>query len=148
VGVARSHALPPDLDAVLEQVQVELFVAGAELACPAGDEQRLHLPLLDDAAVSALERHIDALEAELSPLRSFVLPAGTPAASALHLARTVCRRAERLTWSAGRDGVVRPVMLAYLNRLSDLLFVLARAANHRAGVPDVPWQPRETRPDR
>lgn len=85
-----------------------------------------------------MERLIDRLEAEMPPLRRFILPGGTPAGSLLHLARTVCRRAERRVVGLGPDAV-EPVVVIYLNRLSDLLFVMARAANHRAGVADVEW---------
>jgi len=87
-----------------------------------------------------LEHEIDRLEGELSPLTQFVLPAGTPLASALHVARTVCRRAERRVVALAQEEVVSPELVRYLNRLADLLFVMARWSNHRAGVKDVPWQ--------
>jgi cob(I)alamin adenosyltransferase len=142
LGLARAHGLPAAFDPVVERLQAELFVFGAELACAPGAEARLRLPLLGDAHVAALEQDIDRHEAPLAPLKNFVLPAGTPAAAALHLARTVCRRAERLVVVAAKTSPLWPVLVQYLNRLSDLLFVLARAANHDAGVPDEPWQPR------
>jgi cob(I)alamin adenosyltransferase len=142
LGLARSQGLPDVIDRVVERLQAELFVVGAELACAPGNESRLRLPLLGEEHVTALEADIDRSEAVLAPLRSFVLPAGTPGAAALHLSRTVCRRAERSLIAVSRESAVRPVVLKYVNRLSDLLFVLARGANHHAAVPDVPWQPR------
>src|SRR5690606_9925201 len=92
-----------------------------------------------EAEVEGLERAIDAAEAELAPLTSFVLPGGSPGAAHLHVARTVCRRAERALVALAADEEVRPELIRYVNRMSDLLFVLARLANHRAGVADVPW---------
>jgi cob(I)alamin adenosyltransferase len=142
LGVARAAGLSPDVDATLERIQAELFVLGAELATPAGHRSRLRLPLLAAEHVSALETEIDRLEAVLPPLTSFVLPAGSPAASALHLARTVCRRAERGVVAVQSTAEVRAELVVYLNRLSDLLFVMARHQNQHAGVPDVAWAPR------
>jgi cob(I)alamin adenosyltransferase len=97
-----------------------------------------------DAAVAALEARIDGFEAELPPLERFVLPGGTPSAAAFHLARTVCRRAERRAVALDRVESLAPSAVRYLNRLSDLLFVLARVANQRAGVPDVAWEGRKS----
>jgi cob(I)alamin adenosyltransferase len=142
LGVARAARLTPALDGVLEQIQAQLFVLGAELATPKGHRARIGLPLLDAADIAALEAEIDRLEAGLPPLSSFVLPAGSPGASALHLARTVCRRAERAVVGVARAAEVRSELVVYLNRLSDLLFVMARAENQAAGVPDVAWAPR------
>jgi cob(I)alamin adenosyltransferase len=117
-------------------------VLGAELATAPEKVEKLGFPLLGPDDIERLERAIDAAEAPLSPLKSFVLPGGTTAAAALHQARTVCRRAERRTLTAARSATVRADLVIYLNRLSDLLFVLARFANHEAGVSDVPWKPR------
>ena len=142
LGVARAAGLSPDVDATLERVQAELFVLGAELATPASHRARLRLPLLAAEQVRALEAEIDRLEAVLPPLTSFVLPAGSAAASALHLARTVCRRAERAVVAIQSSAEVRAELVFYLNRLSDLLFVMARHQNQHAGVPDVAWAPR------
>jgi cob(I)alamin adenosyltransferase len=142
LGVARATGLAPDIDATLERIQAELFVLGAELATPASHRERLRLPLLGASEVAALEAEIDRLEAGLSPLTSFVLPAGTAGASALHLARTVCRRAERGVVGVHDAAQLRPELVVYLNRLSDLLFVMARHQNHWAGVADVAWAPR------
>jgi cob(I)alamin adenosyltransferase len=128
----------------LRQVQADLFTIGANLATPApedGGRENPYIPTLDAARVPALEAWIDAGDAELEPLKSFVLPGGTAAAAALHLARTVCRRAERRVVGLAREATIDEAMVIYLNRLSDLLFTLARVANHRAGVQDVPWVP-------
>ena len=164
LGVARAALSPDsDLDPLLARVQGELFDLGAELATPpARRETRLaaRIPLATDERTAALEAEIDCREAELEPLKTFILPGGAPAAAALHVARATCRRAERRVITLARtdraerdeggptsasDGgaaaSVRPEALRYLNRLSDLLFVLARYANHRAGVADTPWHP-------
>jgi len=141
LGLARAAKLDDASDAVVAQVQVDLFTLGAELACVPGKEDKLSMKLLDEADSTRLERAIDAAEEGLPPLKTFVLPGGTAAAAALHLARTVCRRAERAVLGI-EDPPARSEACVYLNRLSDLLFVLARKANHVAGVPDVPWAPR------
>ncbi len=141
LGLARSGGLAPSTDAVLAQVQSDLFVLGAELACLPGKTDKLKMRLVDADDCARLEQAIDASEAGLEPLRTFILPGGTPQAAALHLARTVCRRAEREV--LGIDGGdVRTELVVYLNRLSDLLFSLARGENTRASVIDVPWTPR------
>ncbi len=140
LGVARSAGgLDADLDAMLARVQDELFAVGAALADP-NPAGRFHNAVSGDLA-GRLEAAIDRLEADLPPLTRFILPGGSPAASQIHLARTVCRRAERLVVHLGRQpGVDVPSdLVTYLNRLSDFLFVLARAVNHRSGVEDVPW---------
>ena len=139
LGVARSAGPPADIERCLEQVQHELFALGAELATL--DPAKHGLRWANEAASSALEQIIDRFEADLAPLRQFVLPAGTSAASALHQARAVCRRAERRVISLLRvDATVSMAVVVYLNRLGDLLFVLARAANALAGFADHPWQ--------
>ncbi|GLK85369.1 cob(I)yrinic acid a,c-diamide adenosyltransferase [Ancylobacter defluvii] len=144
IGVARLHlAAHPDMDSMLARIQNDLFDLGADLATPDDGIDRGFEPLRIVASqVDRLERDIDALNAGLKPLRSFVLPAGSPAAAHLHVARTVCRRAERIMVElAGRDGeVVSPAAIKYANRLSDLLFVMSRAANASAGG-DVLWVP-------
>lgn len=142
IGTARAAGVTPELDALLAELQADLFVVGAELACVPGREGKLGMKLVGQVDVERLEHAIDNTERGLPPLKSFVLPGGTPAAAALHHARTVCRRAERRVLTSGNDGDLRAEMVVYLNRLSDLLFVLARRVNHDAGVPDVPWQPR------
>jgi cob(I)alamin adenosyltransferase len=142
LGVARAAQLTPALDAILERVQAQLFVLGAELATPASHRPRLKLPLISAAEVAALEADIDRLEADLPALQTFVVPAGSPGASALHHARTVCRRAERAVVGVQGSAELRLELIVYLNRLSDLLFVMARHQNQSAGVPDVAWAPR------
>jgi cob(I)alamin adenosyltransferase len=139
IGMARAAALDPPIDAVLSHVQNDLFVLGAELACVPGRETNLIITLLGEADIERLERAIDEAEAGCPPLKSFVLPGGSPQAAALHVARTVCRRAERAVLSMD-DAQARRDVVVYLNRLSDLLFVLARRANVAAGVADVPWK--------
>jgi cob(I)alamin adenosyltransferase len=142
LGVARAAGLSPEVDAALARIQAQLFVLGAELATPIGHRSRLGMPLISAEEVGALEAEIDRLEAGLPPLTSFVLPAGSPAASALHHARTVCRRAERAVVGVASPAALRSELIVYLNRLSDLLFVMARAENRFAGLADVAWAPR------
>ncbi len=139
LGTARAVGMDASEDALAARLQEELFVLGAALADPKPGG-RFH-DQITAAHVEALEKAIDEREADLPPQRHFVLPAGTPAAAQLHLARTVCRRAERLVVHLANlpDEHVPADLLIYLNRLSDLLFVMARTANRRAGVPDVPW---------
>lgn len=139
VGLARTVRFDRDVDALLATIQSELFDVGAELAAVPGKETKLAMPRIDDEAIAALERAIDRADEELPPLTTFVLPGGSLAASHLHLARCVCRRAERRVVALARESDVREVVIRYLNRLSDLLFTWARLANHRAQVPDVPW---------
>jgi cob(I)alamin adenosyltransferase len=141
IGLARAAA-PTDLaDALLESVQRDLFAIGGHLATP--DPERVAKALekahLSDARVAELEAAIDEADTELPPLKAFVLPGGSPKAAALHLARTVCRRAERSVIHLSRDEEVPAGFVVYLNRLSDLLFALARLANHRDGRGDVTW---------
>ncbi len=143
IGWARTTELPVDIDAVLAEVQSDLFTLGAELACVPGQEARLKMTLLGDADAARLERAIDAGEEGLTELKSFVLPGGSPGAAALHVARCVARRAERAVIAANGPPPlgIRRELVVYLNRLSDLLFTYARRANHLAGVADVPWNP-------
>jgi cob(I)alamin adenosyltransferase len=130
-----------ELLASLRQIQNELFVIGSHLALPDHDVPKNQwLPNLDDSIVTRLEMQIDASEQVLPALRNFILPGGVELASRLHLARTVCRRAERLVVNFSLDRPVPTVILTYLNRLSDWLFVHARLANHQAGVNDIPWE--------
>jgi cob(I)alamin adenosyltransferase len=139
LGLARASGLDQELSGMLETIQRDLFAVGARLADPAQRiAERVTKAAVRPDAVAQMERWIDALEAELPPLRRFILAGGSPAGAALHVARTVCRRAERRVVSLGSDAVEAEV-LAYVNRLSDFLFVLARAANKRAGVTDVEW---------
>jgi cob(I)alamin adenosyltransferase len=139
IGVARASGLAPSVDVLLGRVQSELFDLGAELATTPGKEHNLTTPRIDEAHVERLERAIDEHEAPLPALTSFVLPGGAPQAAHLHLARCVCRRAERRLVALAAEEALRPELLRYLNRLSDLLFTLARFQNHAEGVEDVPW---------
>lgn len=141
IGVARAARLDPVIDEVLEHVQEDLFTLGAELACVPGKEAKLGMRLIGGPDIERLERAIDDAVAACPPLKSFVLPGGVPQAAALHVARTVCRRAERAVLDVD-DAPPRGELVVYLNRLSDLLFALARRANVIAGVADVPWKPR------
>jgi cob(I)alamin adenosyltransferase len=145
IGLARAAVGDGELEAVLAGIQEQLFELGAELAAPPGGSAKASVPL-SAAEVQALEAIIDRFQAALPPQKHFVLPAGTQGAAALHLARTVCRRAERsLVHLAGQEAI-GPQSLVYLNRLSDLLFTLARAANQRSGIPDTPWIARRPNP--
>ncbi len=138
LGLARSARVDPDLEAALVQIQQDLFAFGARLADPGRKiADRVTRATLGDEDVVRLETLIDRLESELPPLRRFILAGGAPPGAALHVARTVCRRAERRIVSL--QPAVDGVLFRYVNRLSDLLFVLARVANHRAGVPETEW---------
>ncbi|MGC4091880.1 MAG: cob(I)yrinic acid a,c-diamide adenosyltransferase [Polyangiaceae bacterium] len=142
LGVARAELHDAELDALLHQMQDDLLCLGAELACVPGKEGKLSSRRIDESEIARLEQAIDVHEEKLAPLRNFILPGGTRASAALHLARTVCRRAERRVLSAGREASLRSGLLIYLNRLADLLFVLARRANQVEGRDDVAWVPR------
>jgi cob(I)alamin adenosyltransferase len=142
LGIARSHLKDKELDALLAELQADLFVVGADLASVAGNEQR-NLPHISGEKVTGLERVIDQYEAELSPLKSFILPGGGTAGAILHNARTVARRAERSIVTLSKAEKINDQMLPYMNRLSDLLFVLARLANHREHKGDVEWHPKQ-----
>lgn len=138
LGVARAAGVPPAVDEVLDVLQHQLFDLGAELSTPPNEEAPARVSAED---VAWLEGAIDRAEAELPKLKQFILPGGTAGAAALHLARTICRRAERATVALRHaEPETSPVVLQYVNRLSDLLFVLARRANHGAGQGDVPWR--------
>jgi cob(I)alamin adenosyltransferase len=142
LGVVLAGDLPSELREVLVRVQNELFDLGADLSVPAGVEGRLRV---EQSLVDRLERDCDRFNAELPELRSFVLPGGTEAAARLHVARTLCRRAERDALRAAAGQELGPLVVVYLNRLSDLLFILARAANALAGVGEPLWKPGATR---
>jgi cob(I)alamin adenosyltransferase len=141
VGAARAIVEDPEIDLHLARVQHELFCVGAELATPHDAKARSAIPPIDAAWTARLEGAIDAWDAALPPLRQFVLPGGTRTAAALHLARCVCRRAERRVVALAVEVEVAPEALAYLNRLSDFLFVAARVANQRAQREETAWDP-------
>ena len=142
LGLAIAHLPAADafntIRTQLTDRQNELFVLGADLATPF--ESKATVRRIDDANVSDLERGIDAMETQLPPLSHFILPGGHPAAAALHLARTTCRRAEREVVDAMHQEPLNPLAIKYLNRLSDLLFVAARLVNRLANIPDVIWK--------
>lgn len=139
LGVVRAAA-KSWLTSMLEPVQNELFIVGSHLALASGqDPADWKLPSLNKSMIERLERQIDQAEAQLPKLHNFILPGGTLLAAELHVARTVCRRAERLMVTYARTRSFDPLVVEYLNRLSDWLFAHARLANHRAGVADVPW---------
>jgi cob(I)alamin adenosyltransferase len=144
LGLALARGVPDELRPWLERIQNELFDLGADLSVPLDDEPRERLRVTA-AQVTALEELCDRANAELAPLRSFVLPGGTEAAALLHVARTVCRRAERLAVALAAAEPVNPSAVAYLNRLSDLLFILARSANAAAGTDEPLWKPGSSR---
>ena len=141
LGMARAVEQMPRIDEVLVPVQRDLFAIGALLATPDREKMAQHLEKarIDDLRVAELEQAIDDAESELEPLRAFIVPGGTPKAAALHVARTVCRRAERHVVTLQRAVELPALVVIYLNRLSDLLFTLARLANKRAGAGEVTW---------
>jgi cob(I)alamin adenosyltransferase len=139
LGLARAHGCGADVDPMLEQIQRDLFALGALLADPRHKiAQRVEKAAVGAGDIARLEGWIDTLDGRLPPLRRFVLAGGTPAAAVLHVARTVCRRGERRVVALG-PGASDPAVLTYLNRLSDLLFVMARDVNVRAGVAETEW---------
>ncbi len=133
IGMLATHELPDAISRELVEIQNDLFDIGGELCIPGHS-------VVTDNQVERLERMLDALNEDLQPLKEFILPGGTPAAAVCHLARTVCRRAERRVVSLAREESISEPGLRYLNRLSDLLFVMARSLNSTAGVDDVLWQ--------
>lgn len=135
--VGLGKPLSPEFRVRIRRLQGELFQLGAELATPRGKELKLHL--LSTPEVKSLESEIDAMETKLTPLKHFILPGGSPAGAHLHMARTICRRAERELVHLNREEALRPVVLEYVNRLSDYLFVASRFANHVEGIDDVLW---------
>jgi cob(I)alamin adenosyltransferase len=145
LGWAVLHVADEQAPVRIETIQHDLFALGADLATPppTGARVRPGTPPLPEGRVAEMERWMDEADEELPPLRAFVLPGGSPGASALHIARTVCRRAERGVVRLARSEAVDPVVVKYLNRLSDLLFTLARLENHRAGQPDREWRKGE-----
>lgn len=142
VGVLRAALQDPrlaPLDASLAQIQNALFCAGSEIAAPALAES---MALLQPEASEALEAAIDGFEAELAPLKNFILPGGSLAAAHAHMARTICRRAERTMTLLNQAEPLRPALLIYINRLSDYLFVVSRVINHRLGTAEIIWKSR------
>ena len=139
LGAARAAGVDGAMAALIESLQKDLFALGARLADPASRiAPRVEKAAITDASVQRLEQEIDRLEETLPPLRRFILPGGSGSGALLHLSRTVCRRAERRVIALGA-GAVDPLIIIYLNRLSDLLFVMARAVNHRSGITETEW---------
>jgi len=140
IGMARAVEMMPRIDEVLVPIQRDLFAIGALLATPDREKMKKQLEKasIDERRIAELERAIDDGDHELEPLKSFIVPGGTPKAAALHVARTVCRRAERRVIALEREEIPE-IVIVYLNRLSDLLFTLARVANRRAGAGEVTW---------
>jgi cob(I)alamin adenosyltransferase len=141
LGVARAAGADDQIDALLVRVQQDLFAIGALLATP--DRAKMHTHLekarIDQERIAELERAIDAADTELEPLRAFILPGGSPKAAALHVARTVCRRAERRIVEIAAEMEIPQLVVVYLNRLSDVLFTLARLANKRSSTEETTW---------
>jgi len=142
IGVALAHGLVPRLAAALPPIQNELFHLGSDLCFLEEDKGKWPIPQIEPRHVEALERTIDELNAEMGPLANFILPGGSPGAAHLHLARAVCRRAERCVVALAREEAVAERAVVYLNRLSDALFVMARWENHRRGTAEVLWDSR------
>ena len=139
IGVVRADLDDPEIDRILEEIQNGLFELGADLATPRSVEKS-KIRRIEERDVQGLEKVLDSLDEHLRPLRSFILPGGSPVAARLHCARTVCRRAERVVVRLSRNEDIGEVVMVYLNRLSDLLFVLARAVNQRSGIGEVKWR--------
>ncbi|MBA2665562.1 MAG: cob(I)yrinic acid a,c-diamide adenosyltransferase [Trueperaceae bacterium] len=139
IGLARANLGDADVDRVLARIQRTLFDVGADLATPADAPQRGRLHLIDDEDVEGVEVQIDRFDHELEALKQFVIPGGHVASAALHVARSVVRRAEREVVALGREEAVNEAVVRYLNRVSDLLFVLARTVNARTGVSETRW---------
>jgi cob(I)alamin adenosyltransferase len=141
LGLARAVEMMPRIDEVLVPIQRDLFSIGALLSTPDLEKMHDHLAKaqVDDGRIAELEQAIDACDRELEPLRAFIVPGGSPKAAALHVARTVCRRAERRVIHLQHNVEIPQIVVVYLNRLSDLLFTLARVANTRAGAGEVTW---------
>ena len=142
IGVALAAGVDPTIAPELEKIQNELFHLGSDLCILEQDKTRMPAPRMETRHVEALEKLMDRLSEQLPPLENFILPGGSPGAAALHVARTVCRRAERRVIALSRLEAVGPETVRYLNRLSDALFVLARHENRQRGVEDVLWDSR------
>lgn len=139
IGVVLSSGVNETLSEALRAIQNELFHLGSDLCILEEDKAKMPVPGIEERHVVVLERLMDRLSEELAPLENFILPGGCPGAAHLHVARTICRRAERLVIALSRQEAVGPFTVTYLNRLSDALFVMARHENKRRGVPDVLW---------
>lgn len=144
IGVIRASSPGEEIDKILADLQDELFILGADLATPEAESQR-SVPRISAKDAADLEAVIDTLEPKLKPLQKFIHPGGSPVAAHVHVARTICRRAERCVVRLSGQEAVSEACIVYLNRLSDLLFMLARYANHQAGVAEPEWNPPAAR---
>jgi cob(I)alamin adenosyltransferase len=142
LGLARATTSNESIAVWIEEVQADLFALGAELACSAGKQPLLGTPRIDQGRVERLEQLMDLIDSKLEPLKNFILPGGTPAAAALHHARTVARRAERRVLELHASRELSQSILIYLNRLSDFLFLVARYENSVSNTADIAWKPR------
>ncbi|HEX7878387.1 MAG TPA: cob(I)yrinic acid a,c-diamide adenosyltransferase [Candidatus Eisenbacteria bacterium] len=142
IGLALTADLDPWLVEVLGHIQNDLFHLGSDLCIPEADKAAMPVPTVEPRHVDELERWMDTMQEELTPLENFILPGGAVGAAHLHVARTVCRRAERLAVHLSRTEPIGPLVVRYLNRLSDALFVMARFENLRKGRPDISWNSR------
>ena len=143
VGVVLAAGVVPEIAAPLREIQNELFHLGSDLCMPEDEKSSTPVPRIEPRHVEALERLMDRFSGELPPLENFILPGGSPGAAALHVARTICRRAERLVVALAAEEEVGPHTIEYVNRLSDAFFVMARYENRRRGVLDVLWESRK-----
>ena len=139
IGVALAIGLVPELAEVLLQIQNELFHLGSDLSFREEDKAQFSIPQIEARHIDRLEALIDELTAEVGPLANFILPGGSPGSAQLHMARTICRRAEREVTALAREEAIGEYALQYLNRLSDALFVMARFENYRRGIPEPLW---------
>jgi cob(I)alamin adenosyltransferase len=142
IGAALAGGPDAELAGQLRAIQNELFHLGSDLSILEEDKVRMPVPRIEQRHIDALEKLLDRLTVEVGPLENFILPGGTTAAAQLHVARTVCRRAERLVVALAREEIVGEHVVTYLNRLSDALFVMARVANRRAGQAETTWNSR------
>jgi len=143
IGVVSDHCNDELAKNILKEIQDRLFTIGSELACDPNKTTKLHIPDLHESDIELLEKEMDKMDAELPPMKNFILPGGTPAVSFMHVARCVCRRAERCSVNLQEhDGAVAPLIIKYLNRLSDYLFMLSRYTLMKNNAPEMIWKPR------
>nr|WP_295866543.1 cob(I)yrinic acid a,c-diamide adenosyltransferase [uncultured Chitinophaga sp.] len=143
IGLVSDYTADPDTKTLLKEIQDRLFTVGAALACDPDKETKMRIPDLHEADIQLLESSIDKMNEELPPMKHFILPGGHVAVSTCHVARCVCRRTERLcVGMQEQEMFIEPLVLKYINRLSDYLFVLARWTGHKLGVEEIPWKPR------
>lgn len=143
IGLVNDHITDETANTLLKEIQDRLFTIGSSLACDPEKELKMSIPDLHATDITLLETSMDKMNGELPEMRSFILPGGHVAVSTCHIARCVCRRAERLCVGMQEEGLpVEPLILQYINRLSDYLFVLARWIGHKLGVPEITWKPR------